>query len=351
MRKIVAKRKYRYPMALEREYAKQLAGLTDGMFRTIKKEVPKMVSLVRSNKINLDADDPNDALDEFMESLASALLLREKAEPYVLRMWDKVNRYTDKEIKEIFAAVFGASVSMRGLRAEWTQQQIIREMSEEANRYNIELTKEEMIAIGSGILLSSILSASEEKRKAIESILKSRPAGADIIASSEAEMMLKAQAKLKQLQEIWVRENLDLVGSLEAETLRKLRDELTRLIADGIPDDEIEERLIAFLNKQLEVEENRAVLIGSDQVGKLNGRLMEQWQRSAGITHYRWQTMMDDRVRPAHADRQGLIFALDKPPSDGHPGMAIRCRCVADPVIDLDDYGVEPKARTYIYVD
>lgn len=351
MRKIVAKRKYRYPMALEREYAKQLAGLTDGMFRTIKKEIPKMVSLVKANQIKMDADDPNDALDEFMESLASVLLLREKAEPYVLRMWDKVNRYTDKEVREIFAAVFGASVSMRGLRAEWTQQQIIREMSEEANRYNIELTKEEMIAIGSGILLGEMLSASEEKRKAIESILKNRPAGADIIASSEAEMMLKAQAKLKQLQEIWVRENLDLVGSLEAETLRKLRDELTRLIADGIPDDEIEERLIAFLNKQLEVEENRAVLIGSDQVGKLNGRLMEQWQRSAGIIEYRWQTMMDDRVRPLHRDRQGLIFRWDNPPSDGHPGMAIRCRCVADPVIDLDDYGVEPRVSTYIYVD
>ena len=351
MRKIVAKRKYRYPMALEREYAKQLAGLTDAMFRTIKKEIPKMVSLVKANQIKMDADDPNDALDEFMESLASVLLLREKAEPYVERMWDKVNRYTDKEIKEIFAAVFGASVSMRGLRAEWTQQQIIREMSEEANRYNIELTKEEMIAIGSGILLSEMLSASEEKRRAIESILKSRPAGADIIASSEAEMMLKAQAKLKQMQEIWVRENLDLVGSLEAETLRKLRDELTRMIADGIPEDEIEERLIEFLNKQLQVETNRSVLIGSDQVGKLNGRLMEYWQRSAGITEYRWQTMMDDRVRPLHADRQGLIFRWDKPPSDGHPGMAIRCRCVADPVIDLDDYGVEPKTRTYIYVD
>ena len=336
MKKIVAKRKYRYPMGLEREYAKQIAGLVGGMFSTIKRDVPRMVKLVKSNQIKMDAD-ANTDLDEFMEYLASVLLLREKAEPFVYRMWDKVNKYTDKEIREIFTAVFGASVSMRGLKAEWTQQQIIREMSEEAERYNIELTKEEMIAIGSGILLSEILSAPEEKRKAIESILKSRPAGADIIASSEAQMALTAQAKLKQLEEIWVRENLDLIGSLEAETLRKLRDELTRLIA--------------FLNKQLEVETNRAVLIGSDQVGKLNGRLMEYWQRSAGITEYRWQTMMDDRVRPLHADRQGLIFRWDKPPSDGHPGMAIRCRCVADPVIDLDDYGVEPRARTYIYVD
>ena len=351
MKRIVAKKKYRYPMGLEREYAKQLAGLTDAMFRTIKKDVPQMVGLVKRNQITMDADDPNEDLDKLMEYLASVLLLKEKSVPYVDRMWDKVNRYTDKEIKEIFTAIFGASVSLRGLRAEWTQQQIVKELSEEAEKRNVELTKEEMIAIGSGILLSSMLSASEEKRKAIESILKDRPAGADIIASSEAQMVMTAQAKLKQMEEIWVRENLDLIGSLEAETLRKLRDELTRLISDGVPEEEIEERLIAFLQKQTEVETNRAVLIGSDQVGKLNGRLMEYWQRSAGIEEYRWQTMMDDRVRPLHADRQGLIFRWDKPPSDGHPGMAVRCRCVADPVIDLDDYGVEPKARTYIYVD
>ena len=351
MRKIVAKKKYKYPMALEREYAKQLAGLAAGMFGAIKKDVPRMVQMVKRNQIKMDADDPNDDLDELMEYLASVILLREKAEPYVRRMWDKVNRYTDKEIREIFVALFGTSVSMRGLKAEWTQQQIIKEISEEADKRGIELTKEEMVAIGSGILLSEMLSAPEEKRKAIESILKNRPAGADIIASSEEQMALTAQAKLKQLEEIWVRENLDLIGSLEAETLRKLRDELTRLIAEGIPDAEIESRLTAFLKNQLGVETNRAVLIGSDQVGKLNSRLMQFYQRSAGITEYRWQTMMDARVRPRHRARQGKIFKWDEPPEDGHPGEAIRCRCVADPVIPLDEYGVNPKANSYIYVD
>lgn len=351
MKRIVAKKKYKYPMALEREYAKQLAGLVAGMFRTIEKSKTDMVKLVRKNQIVMDADDPNDDIDELMEYLASVILLRKKAEPFVYRMWDKINRYTDKEIREIFVALFGTVVSMRGLRAEWTQQQIIREMSEEADKRGIELTKEEMVAIGAGILLSEMLSAPEEKRKAIESILKNRPAGADIIASSEAQTALTAQAKLKQLQEIWVRENLDLIGSLEAETLRKLRDELTRLIADGVPEDEIADRLQEFLEKQLQVETNRAVLIGSDQAGKLNGRLMEYWQRSTGIEEYRWQTMMDDRVRPTHRERQGKIFRWDSPPPDGHPGMAIRCRCVADPVIDLDGFGVEPRARTFIYVD
>lgn len=351
MKKIVAKKKYRYPMGLEREYAKQLRFLVEEMFGKIKKTVPDMVAIIKKNRINLDADDPNDDLDKYMEYLASILLLRETAVPYVEKMWEKVNKFTDRQIREIFEALFGANVSMRGLKAEWTRNQIIREMSEEAERYNIELTEEEKYAIGAGILLSSILSASEEKRKAIESILRNRPAGADIIASSEAELAMKSQAKLKQLEDVWIRENLDLISSLEAETLRKLRWKLSQLIAGGVPEDELTEELIAYLEQELGVEVNRAVLIGSDQVGKLNGRLMQFYQQSAGIKEYRWQTMMDDRVRPAHRDRQGLIFRWDNPPPDGHPGEAIRCRCVADPVIPLDDFGVEPMPRTYTYVD
>ena len=54
MKKIVAKRKYRYPMGLEREYAKQIAGLVDGMFSTIKKQVPDMVKLIKANQIRFD---------------------------------------------------------------------------------------------------------------------------------------------------------------------------------------------------------------------------------------------------------------------------------------------------------
>lgn len=351
MRKIVAKKKYKYPMGLEREYAKQLRFLTDGMFGKIKKTVPEMVAIIKRNRINLDADDPNDDLDAYMEELASVLMLRESADPYVRKMWQKVNNFTDRQIREIYEALFGSSVSMRGLRAEWTRRQIINEMTEETNRMGIELTDEEKYSIGAGILLSSILSASESKRKAIESILANRPKSADIIASSEAQIALQAQKKLQLLEDVWIRENLDLVGSLEAETLRKLRWKLSQLIAGGVPEEDLTEELIAYLGNELRIETNRAVLIGSDQVGKLNGRLMQYYQQAAGITEYRWQTMMDDRVRPSHRDRQGLIFKWDNPPPGGHPGEAIRCRCVADPVIALDDFGVEPMPRSYIYVD
>ena len=77
MRRIVAKKKYRYPMGLEREYAKQLAGLTDAMFRTIKKDVPQMVGLVKRNQITMDADDPNEDLDKLMnDDKVKAVVLR-----------------------------------------------------------------------------------------------------------------------------------------------------------------------------------------------------------------------------------------------------------------------------------
>ena len=67
MKRIVARKKYKYPMALEREYAKQLSWLVDGMFATIRKDVPDMVKLVKNNMIKMDEDDPNDDLDAFME--------------------------------------------------------------------------------------------------------------------------------------------------------------------------------------------------------------------------------------------------------------------------------------------
>lgn len=54
-----------------------------------------------------------------------------------------------------------------------------------------------------------------------------------------------------------------------------------------------------------------------------------------GITHYRWSTSGDERVRDTHIENDGKIFAYDDPPDEtGHPGHDINCRCVAIPVLD-----------------
>lgn len=77
--------------------------------------------------------------------------------------------------------------------------------------------------------------------------------------------------------------------------------------------------------------DSRALLIAIDQLGKINGRLTQIRQQKLGITHYTWSTSHDERVRHSHRPRDGLLFAWGNPPDDGHPGIPIRCRCVAIP--------------------
>lgn len=279
MTQIVAKKKIRYPLALEREYSKELVGEVKEMFDIIESRIPAMVRLIKQHNLRGDADDDNDALDDFMEKLAAVLLLADKSKRYVLAMYKKVKIHNEKEFREVTKSVFGRPLAFKDVNTAVKQQRI-----------------------------------------------------------------------LEQLESMWIRENLDLISSIEAETLRKLRWELSQRIVATAGDESLKTALADYIENQARIESNRAVLIASDQVGKLNGRLMRYEQQRAGITHYRWETMQDSRVRPSHRERQGEIFSWDEPPSDGHPGEAIRCRCVADPVFETDTLGVEPEANTYAYV-
>lgn len=276
---IIAKKKVRYPMALEREYSKQIVGEVKEMFDIIESRIPAMVRLIKQHNLRGDADDDNDALDDFMEKLAAVLLLADKSKRYVTAMYKKVKIHNEKEFRAVTKSVFGRPLAFKDVNTAVKQQRI-----------------------------------------------------------------------LEQLESMWIRENLDLISSIEAETLRKLRWELSQRIVATAGDESLKTALADYIENQARIESNRAVLIASDQVGKLNGRLMRYEQQRAGITHYRWETMQDSRVRPTHRERQGEIFSWDEPPSDGHPGEAVRCRCVADPVFDTDTLGVEPEANTYAYV-
>lgn len=279
MTQIVAKKKIRYPLALEREYSKELVGEVKAMFDIIESRIPAMVRLIKQHNLRGDADDDNDALDDFMEKLAAVLLLADKSKRYVLAMYKKVKIHNEKEFRAVTKSVFGRPLAFKDVNTAVKQQRI-----------------------------------------------------------------------LEQLESMWIRENLDLISSIEAETLRKLRWELSQRIVATAGDESLKTALADYIENQARIESNRAVLIASDQVGKLNGRLMRYEQQRAGITHYRWETMQDSRVRPSHRERQGEIFSWDEPPSDGHPGEAVRCRCVADPVFETDTLGVEPEANTYAYV-
>lgn len=124
-------------------------------------------------------------------------------------------------------------------------------------------------------------------------------------------------------------ENLRLIEKAE----RSYADDVRKLFEDpetfGLRVEEIAQRLV----ERGDVSESRATLIARDQTLKLNGAITQTRQENAGISQYTWSTSLDERVRPEHAALEGQTFDWSSPPSPGHPGEDICCRCVAIPVI------------------
>jgi SPP1 gp7 family putative phage head morphogenesis protein len=93
-----------------------------------------------------------------------------------------------------------------------------------------------------------------------------------------------------------------------------------------------------ILRERFAMMEKRAELVARDQVAKLDGQINADRQIGLGVTHFRWNDKRDDRVRPLHRARHGLVYAWAKPPKtagvDSIPGSDPLCRCGADPVVD-----------------
>jgi len=139
----------------------------------------------------------------------------------------------------------------------------------------------------------------------------------------------------------FIAENIALIKNIPAESKRKLEGKIRR----GIESGESLVEITATVKDEIAIVDNRAKLIARDQTNKFLGSLTALRQTELGIEQYVWMTSNDERVRgrpggkypdarPSHWSRQGKKFSWDKPPSGGHPGFAIQCRCVAVPVLD-----------------
>jgi len=230
---IIPKRKIRYPIAIEREYAKLLVAYVKAEYEIIESFIPEMTDALIRNAIKQDdTDDYEESLTEKMLKVAGLLVVFDKMRKklqkisptkIIDKIFGRVNKHVEREHSETIKSVFGS------------EPRVEKNMSD--------LTKD----------------------------------------------------------------------------IRQLAG----------------------------VSETRAALIGADQVGKLNGRLTQYRQMSAGIESYIWRTMGDRRVRPNHAARSGQVFKWSNPPDGGHPGQAVRCRCVAQPLIDEQSFKLVPQKNSY----
>lgn len=131
-----------------------------------------------------------------------------------------------------------------------------------------------------------------------------------------------------------VKENVQLIKTMSDRHFASLQSNVLSAITQGKRVEEIE----SIIDDRFASMESNAELIARDQVGKLNGQLTEMTQTEMGLTRYRWRGVGDQRERDSHRALEGETFSWADPPVvDGesvNPGMAIQCRCYAEPVIE-----------------
>ena len=151
--------------------------------------------------------------------------------------------------------------------------------------------------------------------------------------------------KLSLILKSKIEENTNLIVSQPQEYFKSISNSVFEGVTQGLRASEIEKNI----RKATRSLDKRIKLIARDQVNKANAALNEERQKELGVTEYRWSNSGDRRVRGKsnpgglypnskydHWAREGKIYSWDDPPPDGHPGQPYGCRCVAQPVIEIE---------------
>lgn len=146
-----------------------------------------------------------------------------------------------------------------------------------------------------------------------------------------------------------VNSNVSLIKSIPQQYLDKVR----AIVLNETIKGRSAVSMIEQIQEVGKVTKNRARLIARDQSNKINGDITRERQTASGIRAFRWRTVGDLAVRQTHKDRNGEVFAwkpefvgqkladgtvLRDPEAAGigYPGEEIQCRCIAEPIIELD---------------
>jgi SPP1 gp7 family putative phage head morphogenesis protein len=143
---------------------------------------------------------------------------------------------------------------------------------------------------------------------------------------------------LQALIDRWRERNVSLIttalaGPGDGVRLKPVLEDVSDVIEDAHRNGLRVENLASELEQRYSVSRSRAELIARDQVLTLNGQINAHRQQAAGIESYRWITSRDERVRKSHQRLHGTVHRWDDPPSVGHPGDDIQCRCTASPIL------------------
>lgn len=168
-------------------------------------------------------------------------------------------------------------------------------------------------------------------RSAADQIAQHNAQQMDKVVKSTLDLdLFRSEPWLRGQVENFIEQNVALIKSVDERYFSEIQENVFRGARQGKSTKEIAEGI----RQRSGVSKSRAELIARDQVNKFNGQLTQIRQTELGVKKYRWRTSEDERVRPQHSARNGRVYSWDDPPSDGHPGEPIQCRCYAEPVLE-----------------
>jgi SPP1 gp7 family putative phage head morphogenesis protein len=162
------------------------------------------------------------------------------------------------------------------------------------------------------------------------------------------DVFLNDSALLDTVKAEWKAQQGRLVDSIVNTYIEKLQIIVSNAVQRGTAMSEVKEEIKVLLNTT----EKRAKFIARNEVGNLNGIITMRRQVDCGIGVYQWSSSHDERVRPSHAEMDGKYFYWNSdkvgeingikvyPAPKYHPCMDYNCRCVALPVIDLEQWNM-----------
>ena len=162
------------------------------------------------------------------------------------------------------------------------------------------------------------------------------------------DVFLNDSALLDTVKAEWKAQQNRLVDSIVNTYIEKLQIIVSNAVQRGTAMSEVKEEIKVLLNTT----DKRAKFIARNEVGNLNGIITMRRQVDCGIGVYQWSSSHDERVRPSHAEMDGKYFYWNSdkvgeingikvyPSPKYHPCMDYNCRCVALPVIDLEQWNM-----------
>jgi len=125
-----------------------------------------------------------------------------------------------------------------------------------------------------------------------------------------------------------IAENVSYIKGIRDEYATKVE----QIIYRGVTQGQSYGEMAQSIKHQTHLSDNRAAFIARDQSGTVYGQMTRKRHQAVGINHFSWHGMLDERERPSHVAREGVVYDYDT--ADLLPGQDYGCRCVPDPVFD-----------------